>query len=30
MTEAAEKGDKCSLYFVAKAYDNGIGLSKFK
>ncbi len=28
MTEAAEKGDKSSLYFVAKAYDNGVGLSK--
>ena len=28
MIEAAEKGDKNSLYFVAKAYDTGIGLIK--
>ena len=30
MVEAAEKGDKYSLYYVAKAFDNGIGLSKNK
>lgn len=28
MIEAAEKGDKNSLYFVAKAFDTGVGLSK--
>lgn len=30
MVEAAEKGDKSSLYFVARAFDTGIGLSKHK
>jgi hypothetical protein len=30
MIEAAEKGDKNSLYFVAKAYETGLGLSKLK
>lgn len=28
LTEAAERGDKWSLHFVAKAYDTGIGLPK--
>jgi hypothetical protein len=30
MQEAADKGDKGSLYFVAKAFDTGVGLSKNK
>jgi elongation factor 2 kinase len=28
LVEAAEKGEKNSLYFVAKAYDTGLGLPK--
>ncbi len=30
MLQSAEKGDKCSLYFIAKALDTGIGLSRNK
>lgn len=30
MVEAGEKGEKNCLYFVARAYDSGIGLSKHK
>ena len=30
MLQSAEKGDKSSLYFVAKAYDTGLNLSKNK
>jgi len=30
MVEAAERGEKASLYFVAKAFDTGIGLRKDK
>jgi TPR repeat protein len=30
MMEAAEKGDRNSLYFIGKAFDTGLGLSKNK
>lgn len=30
MVEAADRGEKTSLYFVAKAYDTGFGLGKNK
>ena len=30
LMEAAEKSDKTSLYYVAKAFDIGIGLPKSK
>jgi elongation factor 2 kinase len=28
MLQSAEKGDKNSLFFIAKAYDTGVGLGK--
>ena len=28
LIESADKGDRNSIYYVAKAYDTGIGLSK--
>lgn len=30
MSQSADKGDKSSMYFIAKAYDSGVNLSKTK
>ena len=30
LVESADKGDQTSVYYIAKAYDTGVGLSKNK